>query len=144
MSFPLPWRERAALSLSKGRVRGPTDRLGGRATQWAAQVPRGQERWETEPPPRTRQERVYLKRMQGIVPPTVKSSDNQKMVNNVPPQNLNKSNSLDADSALLSVVVSYFNEAAISRGEAKRRPLSLVKERLGFPSGENAERETAE
>ena len=29
-SFPLPWRERAALSLSKGRVRGPTDRLEGR------------------------------------------------------------------------------------------------------------------
>ena len=28
-SFPLPWRERVALSLSKGRVRGPTDRRGG-------------------------------------------------------------------------------------------------------------------
>ena len=56
---------------------------------------------------------------------------------------LNKLDSLDADSTLRSVVVSYFNEAAISRGEAKRRPLSLVKERLGFPSGD-AERETAE
>ena len=57
------------------------------------------------------------------------------MANNARPQNLNKSNSLDADSALLSVVVSYFNEAAISRGEVKRRPLSLVKEQLGFPPG---------
>ena len=56
---------------------------------------------------------------------------------------LNKPNSLDADSTLLSVVLPGFNEAAISRGEAKRRPLSLVKERLGFPSGD-AERETAE
>ena len=28
LSFPLPWRERVALSLSKGRVRGPTGRLG--------------------------------------------------------------------------------------------------------------------
>ena len=61
--------------------------------------------------------------MQGIVPSAVKPSDDQKMVNNAPPG---------------------FNEAAISRGEAKRRPFSLVKERLGFPSGENAERETAE
>ncbi len=56
---------------------------------------------------------------------------------------LNKPNSLDADSTLRSVVLPGFNEAAISRGEAKRRPLSLVKERLGFPSGD-AERETAE
>ena len=30
LSSPLPWRERVALSLSKGRVRGPTDRLEGR------------------------------------------------------------------------------------------------------------------
>ena len=28
LSFPLPWRERVALSLSKGRVRGRTDRPG--------------------------------------------------------------------------------------------------------------------
>ena len=56
---------------------------------------------------------------------------------------LNKPNSLDADSTLRSVVLPGFNEAAISRGEAKRRPLSLVKERLGVPSGD-AERETAE
>ena len=31
----------------------------------------------------------------------------------MPPKNLNKSNGLDADSALLSVVVSCFNEAAV-------------------------------
>ena len=74
----------------------------------------------------------------------VKSSDSQTMVNNAPhSQNISKSNILDEDSALLSVVLPGFNEAAISRGEAKRRPLSLVKERLGFPSGD-AERETAE
>ena len=30
LSFPLPWRERVALSLSKGRVREPTDRPGSR------------------------------------------------------------------------------------------------------------------
>ena len=60
-----------------------------------------------------------------------------------PPQNLNKSNILDAYSALLSAALPGFNEAAISRGEAKRWPLSLVKERLGFPSGDT-ERETAE
>ena len=28
LSYPLPWRERVALSLSKGRVRGRTDRPG--------------------------------------------------------------------------------------------------------------------